>query len=80
MRRLICNNVGGCKFHIISPRRFMCAWERLAQRIPVIVEIDKFPEGVELLVGTTASVLVMTNTDPTDADEALPPPAPTILQ
>ncbi len=55
-------------------------WIRLAQRIPVRVEIDQLPEGIELLVGTTASVLVMTGTDPTETDEALPPPAPTILQ
>jgi multidrug resistance efflux pump len=37
-------------------------WIRLAQRVPVRVEFDKLPEGVELVVGTTASVLVMTGT------------------
>jgi len=39
-------------------------WIRLAQRVPVRIHIDlhKLPEGVQLRVGTTASVLVMTGT------------------
>jgi multidrug resistance efflux pump len=37
-------------------------WIRLAQRVPVRIHLDKVPEGVELRVGTTASVLVMTGT------------------
>jgi multidrug resistance efflux pump len=37
-------------------------WIRLAQRVPVRVHIDKLPKGVELRVGTTATVLVMTGT------------------
>lgn len=36
-------------------------WIRLAQRIPVRIHLDKLPEGVELRIGTTASVLVMTD-------------------
>ena len=35
-------------------------WIRLAQRIPVRVHLDKLPDGVELRIGTTASVLVKT--------------------
>jgi multidrug resistance efflux pump len=35
-------------------------WIRLAQRIPVRVVIDELPDGVELRVGTTASVQVIT--------------------
>ena len=35
-------------------------WIRLAQRVPVRVHLDSVPTGVELRVGTTASVLVMT--------------------
>ena len=38
-------------------------WIRLAQRIPVRIHLDKVPKDVQLRVGTTASVLVMTNTD-----------------
>jgi multidrug resistance efflux pump len=35
-------------------------WIRLAQRVPVRVHLTEIPEGVELRVGTTASVLVKT--------------------
>ncbi len=35
-------------------------WIRLAQRVPVRIQIDKVPEEVDLRVGTTASVLVKT--------------------
>jgi len=35
-------------------------WIRLAQRIPVRVIIDELPEGIELRVGTTASIQVLT--------------------
>ena len=35
-------------------------WIRLAQRVPVRIVLDPLPEGVELRVGTTASVLVHT--------------------
>ena len=36
-------------------------WIRLAQRIPVRIELDKIPEGIELRFGLTASVMVMEN-------------------
>ncbi len=36
-------------------------WIRLAQRVPVRIHLAKIPEGIELRVGTTASVLVMTD-------------------
>ena len=38
-------------------------WIRLAQRIPVRIELDKLPEGVELRFGLTASVMVMENSN-----------------
>ncbi|MGD8480891.1 MAG: HlyD family secretion protein [Methyloceanibacter sp.] len=53
-------------------------WIRLAQRIPVRIVLDELPEGIELRVGTTASVLVMAGDDTRTG--ALPPPAPAILQ
>jgi multidrug resistance efflux pump len=53
-------------------------WIRLAQRIPVRIVLDDLPEGIELSVGTTASVLVMAGDDTRTG--ALPPPAPAILQ
>lgn len=34
------------------------SWIRLAQRVPVRIELDKVPEGVELAAGMTASVEV----------------------
>ena len=37
-------------------------WIRLAQRVPVRVELGELPEGVELVVGTTASVLIKAGT------------------
>lgn len=36
-------------------------WIRLAQRVPVRIHLTDTPEGVSLRVGTTASVLVMTD-------------------
>jgi multidrug resistance efflux pump len=38
-------------------------WIRLAQRVPVKVLLTKVPEEVRLRVGTTGSVLVLTDTD-----------------
>jgi multidrug resistance efflux pump len=53
-------------------------WIRLAQRIPVRIVLDDPPKGIELRVGTTASVLVMGGDD--NRNGAFPPPAPAILQ
>ena len=54
-------------------------WIRLAQRVPVRVELDKLPEGVELVVGTTGSVLVMKGTAGT-GNTASVPAVPQALQ
>ena len=48
-------------------------WIRLPQRVPVRVELGKLPEGVELVVGTYASVLVKTGTAGDPAPEGVPP-------
>lgn len=53
-------------------------WIRLAERIPVRVHLLKLPEGVELRVGATASVLVLTG-DQSPTHEA-PVAAPRALQ
>ncbi len=55
-------------------------WIRLAQRIPVRVELDEVPDGVELRVGSTASVLVMTGTDAGQPATSKPVAAPAALQ
>ncbi len=54
-------------------------WIRLAQRVPVRVHVEKLPEGVELRVGTTASVLVMTGTAGSDSTKPVAA-APKALQ
>lgn len=51
-------------------------WIRLAQRVPVRVHLTDVPDGVDLRVGTTASVLVMTG----DSDDATAPALPRALQ
>lgn len=51
-------------------------WIRLAQRIPVRIQLDQVPKGVELRIGTTASVMVMTRGgNPSDT-----PPVPSALR
>ena len=52
-------------------------WIRLAQRIPVMVRIEKVPDNIKLRAGTTASVVVLTGTS-TDGGQA--PPVPRVLQ
>ncbi len=51
-------------------------WIRLAQRVPVRVEFEELPEGVDLIVGTTGSVLVLSGTsgdyEPPERVPALP--------
>jgi len=54
-------------------------WIRLAQRVPVRVVLDTLPDGVELRIGNTASVLVMTGTAGS-GDTTKVPPAPRALQ
>jgi multidrug resistance efflux pump len=52
-------------------------WIRLAQRLPVMVRIEKLPDNIKLRAGTTASVVVITGTS-TDGDRV--PPLPRALQ
>jgi multidrug resistance efflux pump len=52
-------------------------WIRLAQRLPVVVRIEKLPDNIKLRAGTTASVVVITGTS-TDGDRV--PPVPRALQ
>jgi len=44
-------------------------WIRLAQRVPVIVYLRDVPKEIQLRVGTTASVLVKTDTADSDAKQ-----------
>ncbi|MBC2734033.1 MAG: HlyD family secretion protein [Desulfobacteraceae bacterium] len=54
-------------------------WIRLAQRVPVRVHLTDVPEGIDLRVGTTCSVLVKTGTAGKD-DRRPVPPAPKAFQ
>ena len=54
-------------------------WIRLAQRVPVLVELDEVPKDVALRVGTTCSVLVETGTAEEQAQKS-PTGAPRALQ
>lgn len=51
-------------------------WIRLAQRLPVRIHLKEVPEGVDLRVGSTASVLVMTGSSGKGTEPV--PPAPRI--
>jgi multidrug resistance efflux pump len=51
-------------------------WIRLAQRVPVRIHLTDLPDDIELRVGTTASVLVMTSED----QDGTAPAVPKVLQ
>jgi multidrug resistance efflux pump len=54
-------------------------WIRLAQRLPVMVRIEKVPDNIELRAGTTASVVVITGTSTSRNGDQVPP-VPRVLQ
>ena len=54
-------------------------WIRLAQRVPVRIKLSDVPEGIDLRVGTTCSVLVMTGTAGRNSRGPVPP-TPKALQ
>jgi multidrug resistance efflux pump len=60
----IAQDDGSTGFNLLPNISPTFEWIRLAQRVPVRVhlDLDKLPEGIQLRVGTTASVLVMTGT------------------
>lgn len=51
-------------------------WIRLAQRIPVRIALNPLPEGVELRIGTTASIMVRAGSGKRGAAAADAPPSP----
>jgi len=58
----IAQDDGSTGFDLLPTISATFEWIRLAQRVPVRIHLAKIPEGVELRVGTTVSVLVMTGT------------------
>jgi multidrug resistance efflux pump len=68
---------GSTGFELLPSVKPTFEWIRLAQRIPVIVRIEKAPANIKLRAGTTASVVVITGTS-TDGGQV--PPVPRVLQ
>jgi multidrug resistance efflux pump len=60
--RGIAQTDGSAGFQLLPNISPTVEWIRLAQRVPVRIHLTSVPEDVELIVGTTASVLVMTGT------------------
>jgi len=68
---------GSTGFQLLPAVKPTFEWIRLAQRIPVMVRIEKLPDNIKLRAGTTASVVVITGTS---TDGARVPPVPRALQ
>jgi multidrug resistance efflux pump len=68
---------GSTGFQLLPSTKPTFEWIRLAQRIPVMVRLEKVPDTVKLRAGTTASVVVMTGTS--NGGDAVPP-VPRALQ
>ncbi len=66
----IAQDDGSTGFDMLPTISATFEWIRLAQRVPVRIHLAKIPEGVELRVGTTVSVLVMTGTSGSDSKMA----------
>ena len=70
---------GSTGFNLLPSVSPTFEWIRLAQRVPVRIHLDAIPDGMDLRVGTTASVLVMTGTAGSDATRPATA-APSVLQ
>jgi multidrug resistance efflux pump len=70
---------GSTGFNLLPSVSPTFEWIRLAQRVPVRIHLDAIPDGVDLRVGTTASVLVRTGTAGSD-DTKPATAAPSVLQ
>jgi multidrug resistance efflux pump len=68
---------GSTGFELLPSVKPTFEWIRLAQRIPVMVRIEKIPDKIKLRAGTTASVVVITGTS-TVGDQV--PPVARVLQ
>ena len=68
---------GSTGFQLLPTVQPTFEWIRLAQRLPVVVRIEKLPDNIKLRAGTTASVVVITGTSTND-DRV--PPVPRALQ
>jgi multidrug resistance efflux pump len=75
----IAQDDGSTGFDMLPTISATFEWIRLAQRVPVRIHLAKIPEAVELRVGTTVSVLVMTGTSGSESKMAAVA-APRVLQ
>ena len=67
---------GSTSFDLLPAISPTFEWIRLAQRVPVRIHLTNVPEGVKLRVGTTGSVLVITDKRHKDTDPAVAAPRP----
>jgi multidrug resistance efflux pump len=75
----IAQDDGSTGYNLLPKINATFEWIRLAQRVPVRVHLTDVPDDVQLRVGTTASVLVMTGTHDDKSEETVPP-VPRALQ
>ena len=68
---------GSTGFELLPTVNPTFEWIRLAERVPVRIYLDSLPEEIKLRVGTTCSVLVITDGT---AGSTAPAPAPLLLQ
>ena len=69
---------GSTGFELLPSINPTFEWIRLAQRVPVRIHLDDVPENIQLRVGTTCSVLVMTGSG--EGGNKLVPAVPKALQ
>ncbi len=67
---------GSTGFELLPSISATFEWIRLAQRVPVRIHLDELPEEVLLRVGTTCSVMAITE----GTGSKTPMPAPLLLQ
>ena len=67
---------GSTSFDLLPAISPTFEWIRLAQRVPVRIHLTNVPEGVKLRVGTTGSVLVITDKKHKETDPAVAAPRP----
>jgi multidrug resistance efflux pump len=74
----IAQDDGSTGYNLLPNINATFEWIRLAQRVPVRVHLVDPPADIPLRVGTTASVMVMTEDDSSTAEPV--PPLPRALQ
>ncbi len=63
---------GSTGYKLLPEIRASFEWIRLAQRVPVRIQLENLPDEVKLRMGTTASVVVLTGTHGSNGGEPVP--------